>query len=564
MTTSALQKESGLRPAPENVRARSVLRLGARVALVSAAYYAGAIFGITFGLPPSGIATIWPPNAIVLAALFLAPPRVWWVYLLALVPTHLYVVANFQGPVPLTVMFSQVAANVVQVVVAAVAVRRVVEAPPRFDSLREVAWYVLLAVALVPALACVLAVTLFMVTGWATDFWLALRQRFFANGLAAIVITPTILLTVAGRLAGSRRRYAELAIVNLALFAVGSLVLLRAPPRPGLMPALILAPLPFLLWAAVRLGPGGVCVCLLVVTAISWTGVYTGRWPYATDSATETVLSLHAFLLTISIPMMFLAAVVEEARRTEEVSRRHRDDLAHAQRVATLGELAASIAHELGQPLTAIVANAAAGRRMLERGSPAAVREVLVDVQEEAKRAALIIRRLRAQFRKATPERVELPINAVIDSGVRLLRASLREKKVTIRFARDDTLPGVLGDPVQLQQVVVNLVKNAGEAMTAASDDTPRVIRIEAGRAGSGRIRFSVTDSGIGVRDAADLEKLFEPFVSTKPDGLGMGLAISRSIVEAHGGSIWALSNAGHGLTFHVELPALTAAATPQ
>ena len=173
-------------------------------------YYAGAIFGITFSLPPAGIATIWPPNAIVLAALLLAPPRVWWVYLLALLPTHLHVVANFQGAVPLAVMFSQYAANVIQVVLGAVAVRAVVGAPPRFDSLRGMASFVLLAAVLVPALACAVAVTLFLLTGWATDFWLAWRQRFFANGLAVLVITPTILLAVAGELAGAQQASATL------------------------------------------------------------------------------------------------------------------------------------------------------------------------------------------------------------------------------------------------------------------------------------------------------------------------------------------------------------------
>ena len=242
------------------------------------------------------------------------------------------------------------------------------------------------------------------------------------------------------------------------------------------MPALLLAPLPFLLWAAVRLGPGGVCVCLVVVTAMSWTTVYTGRWPFGTQSPTETVLSLHAFLLAISIPMMILAALVEERRRTEEESRRQRDDLAHAQRVATLGELAASIAHELGQPLSAIMTNAVAGRRMLDtadRGSPDAVREILVDVYEEANRGAQVIGHLRTLFRKASAERVGLDVNTVIESGVGLLRANLREKNVTIRFARNETLPRVLGDPVQLQQVVVNLVMNAGEAVSVGKRRHP-------------------------------------------------------------------------------------------
>jgi len=263
---------------------------------------------------------------------------------------------------------------------------------------------------------------------------------------------------------------------------------------------------------------------------------------------------------------MLMAALVEERRRTEEESRRQRDALAHAQRVATLGELAASIAHELGQPLSAIMTNAVAGRRMLEtadRGSPDAVREILIDINEEANHGAQVIGRLRTLFRRASAERVGLDVNTVIENGLGLLRANLREKNVTVRFARNETLPRVFGDPVQLQQVVVNLVMNAGDAAASAGDETPRVITIDAGEPGSGRLRFSVTDSGIGVKDPADLERIFEHFVSTKSQGMGLGLTISRSIVETHGGRIWAVANATRGLTVHVELPTLAAVAVP-
>ena len=164
---------------------REAFRLATWVVLVCAAYYAGAIFGITFKLPRAGIggiSTIWPPNAIVLAALLLAPPRVWWVYLLALLPTHLHVVATFQGAVPLAVMFSQFSGNMLQAVLGAAAVRAVVGAPPRLDSLRGMASFVLLAAVLVPALLPSWRLHLFLLTGWATDFWLSWRQRFFANG----------------------------------------------------------------------------------------------------------------------------------------------------------------------------------------------------------------------------------------------------------------------------------------------------------------------------------------------------------------------------------------------
>jgi signal transduction histidine kinase len=554
-------------------RTTAVVRLGLKVLLVCAGYYAGAIVGITFGFPPAGISTIWPPNAVVLAALLLEPPRVWWVYPLAALPTHLHVAATFQPNVTLPVMLSQFTGNAIHILVAAAAVRAAAGAPPRFDSLRGMGSFVLFAAIAATAIAAVVAVGLFMLLGWVTDFWLAWRQRFFSNGFAVLTITPPIVLAFAGELVGARRRrgrrYVELALVIIGLIAVGTVVFVPEVPSADIMPALLVAPLPFVLYAALRLGPGGVCISLLVVAFVSWTAVYAGRWPFTTPSPAYNVLAVHAFLLTISIPMMFLAAVVEERRRTEEATRRQRDELAHALRVTTLGELVASIAHELNQPLSALMTNAQAGRRLLEadhssdaiRKTLGEIRDMLGDVVEEANRAAQIIRRLQALFRKERAEQVALDINPLIDDVIGLIGADFQQKRIVIRVVRNEALPLVLGDPVQLQQVVLNLLMNAGEAV-AAIDDV-RVVSVDFDGSGPGRLMFSVRDTGIGVKDPTELEKIFEHFVSSKPQGLGMGLTISRSIVEAHGGRIWAVANDDRGLTLHVELPTLAARQLP-
>jgi signal transduction histidine kinase len=545
-----------------------VVRLGTRVLVVCAGYYLGGIIGISFGFPPAGISTIWPPNAVVLAALLCEPPRVWWLYLVAALFTHLHVVGYFQPGVTLPVMLAQFAGNAVHILVAAVAVRAAAGAPPRFDTLRGMASFVLLAAIGATAIACTVAVGLFVLLGWVTDAWLAWRQRFFSNGFAVLTITPVIVLAVAGQLVGTPhprgRRYVELALVALGLVAAGMLLFAGKPPGPDIMPVLLLAPVPFLLWAAVRLGPAGVCVALLVVTAISWATLYAGRWPFATRSPAEDVLSVHAFLLTLSLPAMLLAALVEERRRIQEETQRQRDELAHALRVTTLGELTASIAHELSQPLSAIVTNAQAGRRVLASpgSSPDTIREILVDIVDEANRAVQVIRRLRALFRKARAEHVSLDVNALIENAIDLIRGDLRQKRIMVRFARNATLPPVLADLVQLQQVVLNLLMNASEALTAI-EDRPRVITVAIERPRSGRLVLTISDNGAGVKDAAQLETMFEHFVSTKPQGLGMGLAISRSIVEAHGGRIWATANAGPGLTLHVELPTRGEVRTP-
>ena len=301
-------------------------RLASTVLLVSAGYYVGGIIGIALRFPPSGIATIWPPTAILLSALLLTPPRTWWVYLLAAIPTHIHLVANFQTDVPPVVMFAQVGTNVLHAVLAALAVRSAVGAPPRFDSLRSMVLYILYAPIASTIVACVLAASAFVLLGWAADFWLAFRQRVLANVFAIITIPPLIVITATGGLgAGHDRRwsrYAELGLLTMALLAVGFLVFGRVAPASGNVPALLLTPMPLLLWAAVRLGPGGLCVCLLVIAGLSLSEAFAGRGPFVTASPAENTFSLQVFLLAISAPLMILAAIVQE-RRAGGVSTAH-------------------------------------------------------------------------------------------------------------------------------------------------------------------------------------------------------------------------------------------------
>jgi C4-dicarboxylate-specific signal transduction histidine kinase len=245
----------------------------------------------------------------------------------------------------------------------------------------------------------------------------------------------------------------------------------------------------------------------------------------------------------------------ERRRRAEEEAQRQRDDLAHALRVATLGELTASIAHEINQPLTAIVTNVSTMRRLsaIEQAKPREFNDALIDIAEDARRATQTIDRLKALLRKGHTERVAVEINALIDDVLGLLRGDMRAKNIAVCFTVGEMLPSVLGDPIQLRQVILNVVVNAAEAIALAADG-PREIRIDTSRPMPGLVAVAIRDSGVGVKES-ELERIFEHFVSTKPQGLGMGLAISRSIVEAHGGRIWATGNDARGLTLHVELP---------
>jgi C4-dicarboxylate-specific signal transduction histidine kinase len=247
--------------------------------------------------------------------------------------------------------------------------------------------------------------------------------------------------------------------------------------------------------------------------------------------------------------------LVRRARRqcAEDQARARREELAHAQRVATLGELSASLAHEITQSLTAIAANAQAARRMLATSAAGGeLSETLVDIAGDAERAGSIVRRVRAMVRKQPGERQPIDINATV-TGVTTLRRDIAQADISLQLRLAEDLPRVFGDGVQLQQVVLNLLVNACQAMADVVDG-PRVLRIETAEPKPGSIEISVADTGAGVA-GPELERMFEPFVSSKADGLGMGLSINRSIVEAHGGHIVATRNRERGLTLRVTLP---------
>ena len=266
------------------------------------------------------------------------------------------------------------------------------------------------------------------------------------------------------------------------------------------------------------------------------------------------MLSLQLFLVAVSIPVMFLATAIEERRAAEHEMQRQRAELAHVTRLSTMGELAASLAHELNQPLTAILSNAQAAQRFLRASPPnlTELGEILKDVVQDNNRAGEVIQRLRALVRKETTTFVPLDVGDLLRDVVRIVHsdAILRLSRVVLDVAPG--LPPVRGDRIQLQQVALNLLLNAFEAMK----DCPAIgrqvlVRVE--RHGAGFVRVAVRDGGVGLGgDAADL---FQPFYTTKPTGLGMGLSISRTIIEGHGGQLRAENNPDQGATFWFTLP---------
>lgn len=246
---------------------------------------------------------------------------------------------------------------------------------------------------------------------------------------------------------------------------------------------------------------------------------------------------------------------ITERLRSEQEIAMQREELAHLSRISLLGEMSGSLAHELNQPLTAVLSNAQAALRFLDRDEPelGEVRESLVQIVENDKRAGEVIRRLRAMLRKEHIAYEELQINEVVHDVLRLINSDLLNRNVTTQLDLGADLPSVQGDRVQLQQVVLNLMINACDAMESV--DAPRVLALQTRIAPDAMVEILVSDVGRGV-PPQDLERIFSPFVTTKSHGMGLGLAVCRTIVQAHNGSLWATNNASSGATLHMRLPA--------
>ena len=244
-----------------------------------------------------------------------------------------------------------------------------------------------------------------------------------------------------------------------------------------------------------------------------------------------------------------------ERIRAEEALRNAQADLARAARLTTMGELAASIAHEVNQPMMAVVTNADTCSRWLAKDPPDLdeARQAAERIVGAGHRAGDIIRTIRALARKATPETTRFDINAAVADVLTLTRGELQRHDILLETELSADLEPVLGDPGQVQQVVLNLIVNGVEAMTEGMHGS-RVLRVSSRMAGPGDVLIAVADTGTGL-DPTKMDCIFDAFFTTKSEGMGMGLSICRSIVEAHGGRLWASSNSPRGSIFQFTLP---------
>lgn len=647
--------------------------------LTSLAYFLGAKLGFALTPTPFPISTLWPPNAILFAALLLTPVNFWWLVLLTVLPAHLFV--QLESNVPLLRSLGWFITNCTEALLGASLLRNSFNGTSCFDSLRGVARFLICGVVIAPCVTSFLDAGVVAATGWEANYWELWGTRLVSNMLANLTIVPAV-VSVGMRGSDWLRRISWNKYIEAVALAVLTILIASVIFQPAVeyvIPALILFPL---LWAVLRFGPGGVSISLLTITLITLWNIVHSREPFTEASVAQTILTLQIFLTVMSITMISLAAVLHERREASEALRKsedrmsmaaewtklgfwsydfvtgetwlsdhllkvlnvtnetsscpslsdmmhpddrqrvtqkfeesvtrkedfdaeyrlllpenqfcwihnrartiydhsgkplytsgvvfdsterkkaaieaqlQREELMHLTRVSILGQLSGALAHELNQPLAAILSNAQAAQRFLKQnGSPDndEFLEILKDIAEADKRAGAVIQRLRTLLKKGETKYQSLDLNEIVNDVLRLTHSDLLTQNVNVTTRLEKSLPRINGDFVQLQQVMLNLILNACEAMTVnpASD---RALNVSTEVNENNQVKFAIEDTGPGI-DPNLMDRIFEPFVTTKEQGLGLGLSICRSILSAHNGSLLARNNVDQGATFYMVLP---------
>jgi two-component system, LuxR family, sensor kinase FixL len=654
--------------------------------LVGVGYYAGAHVSATLVFSELRLSMLWLPNAVLLAGLLLTPRRWWWVAFAGALPAHL--IFQLQAGLQMPLALGTFVANGLEALVAAVLVARF-SRPPAFRTVRSVLVFWGAAVA-APFVTALISAAFMRLADWGHgDFGAYWQMLFFSHVLAALTLVPVLVSWSTLEPMHVRQGKAHLLEIGLlvsGLFAVGVIVFDSNIESMRSTPAVMLyLPLPFLLWAALRFGPALTSAAYAVVAFLVIWGVVHGRGPFEIAGRAPDPLAIQLFLMSVAVPLLMVAAVIEERRDAErklraseelfstafrggpdamaivrqqdgsileanacwlqllgypaatpieavlplaghldEASRRRMDaacgdqsgaqefeiqlrdraggahaalaataaaqvggqachivilrditeqrlaerdaqdqrrQLTHLTRVASLSDFSSTIAHELNQPLTAILANAQAALRFLQAEPPnvTEIRTILDEIADADKRAGLLIHHLRLLMKKGNEEFVQVDLNHLVQDVLGFVRGEFLTRSVELKtsYARD--LPQVQGDRVQLQQVVMNLVVNACDAMQGIRKH--RVLSVATSQTAEGLVQVSVSDTGCGIAPE-QLERIFEPFYTTKESGLGMGLPICRRIASAHGGTLAAQSRPGEGAVFRLALPAVVPASS--
>lgn len=533
---------------------RAALALGP--AITALAYLLAAMLGEALAFPSAPVSALWAPNAILFAALLLAPVNRWWIYLAAVLPVH---VLAQSLDTPVAQIAIQYIVNSAEAVIGAAALLRLEAEPRRLGQLSAMTNLVLIGGIAAPLITSVAMAMAFVPLELTDDFWLTVIARTTTNTFATITLVPLIVhfaLQSEGRWrVPDRRTLIETSLIGASLAIVCGYVFVWPGMYDERAPALLYAPLPLLIWATVRYEIAGVCASVLLVGAFATWGVLHDVGPFVVHSPVRNALTTVLFLNVICIPLLMLAAVLQERKTTFAEAARRDQQLAHLSRVATLGEISGAVAHEIRQPLASMLANAEAAAALLASGTVdvTTVRSIVADIIADNRRAAQVIRRMQSMLRYSETERRPEQLNDMVMETLALSRADLNRRQVVAIQSLGDELPRVAADRVLIQQVILNLIVNACDAMEEVAADRRRLwIGTSIHPQG---VELTVRDSGPGLEEAM-LERIFDPFVSTKSTGLGLGLSISQKIVASHGGRLWAERSETGGALFRLILPA--------
>lgn len=527
------------------------------VVLVGLGYYLAARLGLRFRFHNSQIGVVWPANAIFLSALLLTPRTRWWTILAATALAHTVAMAPL---VPVWRLLWQIAFNSTFAITTVEVLKRFAAPPLHFETRRQVLAYTAISFVL-PWLfgfttpSFVLSV-LHVESTLTPTF--ALLRTMLSNSTAMLLVAPVVLLWANfgfRRLRGLRKaQLFEAGALFISLLAVGTLAL-GTGPEIARLPWLLLWVFPPLLWAAVRFGPLGATTSLFFIAALSILGASRELGPFVLGTGADQILSLQLFWMILYLPVTLLAAAIRERVLTEHTLHSQRNQLAHVTRVATAGQFSAAIGHELRQPLASILMNAQTATWLLAQPAPnlGELRDILKDIVEQNKQAADIISHLQSFVRKDDSRFETVKLAKVVRDAIALGHNVIAHSGAHLQTQIAGGLPPVHGDSVQLLQVVLNLIVNACESMNGMPKPDRRLI-MQLRQTSQHRIEFLVTDCGLGL-PIDQKERVFEPFFTTKEKGLGLGLAISRSIATAHGGRLWGENNPKGGAIFHLELP---------
>jgi len=522
------------------------------------AYDLSVRLGLRFRFENSQIGVVWPANALLVAALILAPRSRWWIVLAAAAIPH---AVEMHYTIPVWRWTWQIAGNSIFAICTVIVLERAAGLPLNFGNRRQVLAYAIVSFAMPALYGLTTPAFVRSVLGLESTYspTASVLRTTLSSATALLILGPFILkwaqYGVQRMSQLSRSRAIEGLIMIVTVFAVG-IAIFGTGPNIARVPTLLLFAFPPLLWAAVRFGPIGGSSALFAVAALSIWGTAERLGPFVLITDTDRILSLEVFWIVLWGPTMLLAATIRERERAEAALQQQRNQLAHVTRVATVGELSGAIAHELRQPLTSILVNAQTGRHLLS--SPEvdlmAVREILDEIAGQDKQAANVITRMRSFIQKGESRLQTIAIETVVRDALALGRMTAAEVGVAVETDLGASLPNVHGDPVELLQVVLNLIVNACESMKHVTR-AQRQLLLRVGRRSLHEVEVVVSDTGVGLPTETN-NRLFEPFYTTKQNGLGLGLAISRTIATAHGGRLWGENNSTGGATFHLVLPA--------